>query len=429
MPRPYYRSLIMDLLINSRSWKYRRGELYCEDVPLERIARKAGTPVYVYSRRHLVKSFREITAAWRGRSHLVCFSMKSNSTRAVIRTLVGEGSGVDVVSGGELYRALKAGAPAEKIVFAGVGKTAREIAEGLEAGILFFTVESAEELELISQTASRLGKTARIALRVTPDVDPRTHRYITTGKAENKFGLDRESALDFYRRARQLPGIDPVGIHMHIGSQILDPAPYRQGVKRLLGLVKKLKREGIGLRYLDIGGGMGISYRGEAAPPAAAYASAIRPLLKGLKLTVILEPGRFITGNAGALVVSVIQVKKKARQYFVVVDGAMNDLIRPALYEAWHQIVPVRPGGSKPLSFNVVGPVCETGDTLGAGREFPEPAPGDRLAVLSAGAYGSVMSSNYNSRPRPAEVLVDGDEFRIVKKRETYRDLVRGENP
>ncbi len=417
----------MELLINSPSWEYRNGELYCEDVPLERIARKMGTPVYVYSRRHLVRAYREITAAWRGRSHLVCFSMKSNSSAAVIRTLAGEGSGIDVVSGGELYRALRAGASPEKIVFAGVGKTEREIVEGIEAGILFFTVESLPELELISRTAVRLGKTAPIALRVTPDVDPKTHRYITTGKAENKFGLDREAALDFYRRCRRLPGVEPVGIHMHIGSQILDTKPYREGAKRLVGLLKKLQGEGIRLRYLDIGGGMGISYRGEEPPPASAYAAAVRPLLKGLKLTVILEPGRFITGNAGALLVSVLQVKKKARQYFLIADGAMNDLIRPALYEAWHQIVPVRPSGGKPLRFNVVGPICETGDILGAARTFPEPVPGDRLAVLSAGAYGSVMSSNYNSRPRPSEVLVDGDSFRVVRKRETYRDLVRGE--
>ncbi len=417
----------MDLLINSPSWNYRDGELYCEDVPLERIARRTGTPVYVYSRRHLVEKYREITAAWRGRSHLVCYSMKSNSTGAVVRTLVGEGSGVDVVSGGELYRALRAGAPAEKIVFAGVGKTEKEIVEGLQAGILFFTVESTPELELISRTADRLGKTAPVALRVTPDVDPRTHRYITTGKAENKFGLDREAALEFYRLCRRLPGIDPVGIHMHIGSQILDTAPFREGVKRLVALLKKLKAEGISLRYLDIGGGMGISYRGEEPPPAAAYAAALRPLLKGLRLTVILEPGRFITGNAGALLVSVLQVKQKAKKNFIVADGAMNDLIRPALYGAWHQIVPVRPGGGKTVRFDVVGPVCETGDILGTGRRFPRPEPGDRLAVLSAGGYGSVMSSNYNSRPRPPEVLVDGESFRVVKKRESYRDLVKGE--
>ncbi len=417
----------MDLLINSPSWNYRDGELYCEDVPLERIARRTGTPVYVYSRRHLVEKYREITAAWRGRSHLVCYSMKSNSTGAVVRTLVGEGSGVDVVSGGELYRALRAGAPAEKIVFAGVGKTEKEIVEGLQAGILFFTVESTPELELISRTADRLGKTAPVALRVTPDVDPRTHRYITTGKAENKFGLDREAALEFYRLCRRLPGIDPVGIHMHIGSQILDTAPFREGVKRLVALLKKLKAEGISLRYLDIGGGMGISYRGEEPPPAAAYAAALRPLLKGLRLTVILEPGRFITGNAGALLVSVLQVKQKAKKNFIVADGAMNDLIRPALYGAWHQIVPVRPGGGKTVRFDVVGPVCETGDILGTGRRFPRPEPGDRLAVLSAGGYGSVMSSNYNSRPRPPEVLVDGESFRVVKRRESYRDLVKGE--
>ncbi len=417
----------MKLLINSPSWQYRQGELYCEDVPLEQIAREVGTPVYVYSRHHLVEAYREITAAWRGRSHLICFSMKSNSSAAVVRTLVGEGSGVDVVSGGELYRAQRAGAPAEKIVFAGVGKTEQEITEGIEAGILFFTVESFPELELISRTAQKMGKTAPVALRVTPDVDPKTHRYITTGKAENKFGLDREEAIDFYLRCRQLSGIDPVGIHMHIGSQILQTEPFREGVERLVGLLKKLKAEGISLRYLDIGGGMGISYQGEEPPPAAAYAAALRPLLKDLKLTVVLEPGRFITGNAGALLTSVLQVKKKAKKSFIVADGAMNDLIRPALYSAWHQIVPVRPSEREARRFDVVGPICETGDILGAGRRFPEPALGDRLAVLSAGAYGAVMSSNYNSRPRPPEVLVDGGKFRVVRKRETYRDLVRGE--
>ncbi|MFH1037746.1 MAG: diaminopimelate decarboxylase [PVC group bacterium] len=417
----------MKLEINSNSWHYRDGVLCCEDVPLDLVARKAGTPVYVYSHRHLVDRFREIDSAWGRRRHRVCFSLKSNSSLAVARVLIGEGAGVDVVSGGELSRALRAGASPGTIVFAGVGKTVKEIAAALRAGILFFTVESTPELHLIDRTARKMGRIAPVALRVTPDVDPKTHRYITTGKDENKFGLDREEALDFYRRARELSYVNPVGIHMHIGSQILRTGPYREGVKRLLDLVRKLKKEGIPLRYLDIGGGMGVSYRGEDPPAAAAYAAALAPLLKGIDLVLVLEPGRYITGNAGALLVRVLQVKKKKKKNFIVVDGAMNDLVRPALYGAYHQIVPVRPGKVGHLRADVVGPICETGDLLGEGRLLPEPAAGDFLAVMSAGAYGYVMSSNYNSRPRPAEVMVREGEFGIIRRRETYRDLIRGE--
>ncbi len=417
----------MELKINSDAWNYRDGVLCCEEVPLDLIARKAGTPAYVYSHRHLVDRFREMDTAWGRRRHRVCFSMKSNSSLAVARVLIGEGAGVDVVSGGELYRVLRAGASPGTIVFAGVGKTAREIAAALRAEILFFTVESASELDLIDRTARKMNRIAPVALRVTPDVDPKTHRYITTGKDENKFGLDREAALDFYRRARDLSHVAPVGIQMHIGSQILRTGPYREGVKRLINLVRKLKKEGIPLRYLDIGGGMGVSYRGENPPSAREYAAALAPLLKGLDLTLILEPGRFITGNAGVLLVRVLYVKKKRKKSFIVVDGAMNDLIRPALYGAHHQIVPVRPRAGGDIRADVVGPICETGDLLGEGRLLPEPKEGDFLAVLTAGAYGYVMSSNYNSRPRCAEVMVKDDEFRVIRRRETYRDLIRGE--
>lgn len=417
----------MELTINSNSWNYRDGILYCEDVPLDLIGRKVGTPVYIYSYQHLVDRFEEVERAWSRRRHLVCFSLKSNSNLAVVRTLIGAGAGIDVLSGGELYRALRAGASPSKIVFAGVGKTEREIAEALRAGILFFTVESVPELGVINRVAGGMGKVAPVAFRVTPDVDPKTHKYITTGKADNKFGLDPEVALDCYRQCRELSHVNPVGIHMHIGSQILLTGPYREGVEKLIDLVRRLKEEGISLKYLDIGGGMGVSYRGEEAPSARDYAAALAPLLRGLRLTVILEPGRFLTGNAGVLLVRVIYLKKKARKNFIIVDGAMNDLIRPALYQAHHQIVPVRPGEEKNLRADVVGPVCESGDFLGKSRLMPAPAPGDFLAVMSAGAYGYVMSSNYNSRPRSAEVMIKGDQYRVVRKRETYQDLVRGE--
>jgi len=417
----------MKLEINSKSWNYRDGTLYCEDVPLDLIGREVGTPVYVYSYRHLVDRLNEVKRAWGEKESLVCFSLKSNSSLGVAATLIDEGVGVDVVSGGELFRALKAGASPDTIVYAGVGKTSSEIAEALRAGILFFTVESVPELHLINEIAEEMGETAPVALRVTPDVDPQTHEYITTGKAENKFGLDPEASLDFYRLCRDLPGINPVGIQMHIGSQILLTEPYREGVELLIFMVRKLKEEGIELKYLDIGGGMGVSYQGEDPPAIGDYARTLAPLLKGLPLKIILEPGRFITANSGVLLTQVVYIKKKARRNFIIIDSAMNDLIRPALYQAYHQIVPVSPRDCEEIEADVVGPICETGDLLGSSRQLPEPVAGDYLAIMSAGAYGYVMSSNYNSRPRPAEVMVKGDQYRVIKKRETYIDLIRGE--
>ncbi len=408
-------------------WSFREGRLFCEETPLSAIARRYGTPVYVYSYRYLIQRFREMDRAWRGRKHLVCFSLKSNSSLAVARALISRGAGVDVVSGGELERALRAGVSPEKIVFSGVGKTAPEIKAALTAGILFLTVESFPELRLINAVARDLRQLAPVALRVTPDVDPHTHRYITTGKAENKFGLDLSSTPDFYRQCQRLPNVTAVGIQMHIGSQILKTRPYVEGVKKLVFLIRELRNEGIKLRYLDIGGGMGVSYRGEKAPSPRDYREAISPLLKGLRLTLILEPGRFLTANAGCLLVRVIYLKKKEKKSFVIVDGAMNDLIRPSLYGAYHEIIPVRRKETPTLRADVVGPVCESGDFLGLSRRFPEPAPGDLLAVMSAGAYGYVMSSNYNSRPRAAEVMVSGARFQAVRSRETFRDLVRGE--
>ena len=417
----------MKLEINSDSWNYRDGVLCCEEVPLDLIAEKVGTPVYIYSYQHLIDRFRETKRGWGRRKPLVCFSLKSNSSLGVASALIAEGAGVDVVSGGELFRAIQAGASPDSIVYAGVGKTAREISEALRIGILFFTVESVPELHLINRIAMEMGKIAPVALRVTPDVDPQTHKYITTGKAENKFGLDPEAALDFYRLCRDLPGINPVGIQMHIGSQILLTGPYREGAERLVDMIRILKKEGIHLKYLDIGGGMGVSYKGEVPPAIRDYAEVLEPLLKELRIKIILEPGRFITANAGVLLTKVLYLKTKAKKNFIIIDSAMNDLIRPALYQAYHQIVPVVPRDKREIKADVVGPICETGDLLGASRLIPEPSAGDLMAILSAGAYGYVMSSNYNSRPRPAEVMVKGDGYWVIRKRETYKDLIRGE--
>ncbi|HOO76461.1 MAG TPA: diaminopimelate decarboxylase [bacterium] len=417
----------MNLPVNSDYWSYRGGELYCEDVALSRIAERFGTPTYVYSRGHLEGKFKEVERAWRGRRHLVCFSLKSNSSLAVAAVLARLGAGVDVVSGGELYRALKAGFPAAKTVFAGVGKTSREIREALKAGILFFTVESFSELEEIDGIAGKMGAQAPVAFRVTPDVDPKTHRYITTGKAENKFGFDLEHAREVYLSCRRLGAVKPVGIQMHIGSQIRSAGPYVEAVEKLAALVRGLKREGVGIRYLDIGGGMGISYGGEEVPAMVEYAEALRPVLAGLPVSIVLEPGRYLTGNCGCLLAKVLHLKRKAKKNFAVIDAGMNDLIRPALYNAEHAIVPVSEKTAPAVKVDVVGPICETGDTMGKDRMFPEPAPGDLVAVLSAGAYGFVMASTYNSRPRPAEVMVHGGECELVRRRETYRDLVKGE--
>jgi len=414
------------LNINSPSWTYRDGELCCEGVPLATIAKKFGTPTYVYSRAHLEWAFTAAERAWK-RKHLICFSLKSNSNRAVAAVLARLGAGADVVSGGELFRAGEAGIPADRIVFAGVGKTDREIREALRAGILFFTVESIPETERIDRQAAQLGVKAPIALRVTPDVDPKTHRYITTSKPENKFGLDLEEAAQFYENCRNYPNVKPVGIQMHIGSQILSTRPYLEAVAKLVKLVDELAADGVRLEYFDIGGGMGIRYRDETPATAADFAREISRILGRRRLTVILEPGRSICGNAGCLLARTIYFKHKQKRDFLILDAGMNDLIRPSLYGAHHEIVPVIPRNTPTIRAEVVGPICETGDILGSRRRFPRPRQGDLFAVLSAGAYGFTMSSTYNSRPRSAEVMVDGTRCELIRRRETYRDLVRGE--
>ncbi|MCX6349155.1 MAG: diaminopimelate decarboxylase [Candidatus Aureabacteria bacterium] len=331
----------MTLFPDSGEWSYRSGRLFCEDVELKTIAKAAATPVYVYSHAHLLERFEKMKKAWGRRRHLICFSVKSNPNLAVIRTLASQGAGMDVVSAGELFLALQAGVSPDRIVFAGVGKTREEIRRALLAGILFFTVESFPELYLINAVAREVDRIASIALRVTPGIAAGAHRYITTGLDENKFGIDADAALEFFRQCENLPQVKAVGIHMHLGSQILTVRPYVEGVKKLLGIMNALEGKGVSLSYLDLGGGMGVSYRGEVPPAPAAYAAAIAPLLKDVKATLVLEPGRYFTGNMGCLVVRVTYLKKKARKNFVIVDGGMNDLIRPALYGAYHQVLPL----------------------------------------------------------------------------------------
>jgi len=408
---------------------YRDGEFCCEEVPLARLAETHGTPLYVYSQAALVHQYRAFDAAFRNVPHLVCFSMKSNDHLAILRLLTREGAGFDVVSGGELWKALRAGADARKIVFSGVGKTEAEIEYALASGILMLNVESPEELEAVDRVAGRLGVRAPVALRVNPDVDPKTHPYISTGLKKSKFGIDIGEAVGHYRRARDRDHLQVIGVDCHIGSQLTETSPFVDALARVRHLIGRLAAEGLadGLRYLDFGGGLGITYRDETPPEPAAYAAALAGGLNALPLTLVLEPGRAIVGNAGVLLTRVLYRKDTPEKRFVIVDGAMNDLIRPALYGSYQALRPVRPRGASTIVADVVGPVCESGDFLARDRELEEPRPGDLLAVMSAGAYGYVMASNYNARPRPAAVLVDGAKDHIIRDRERLEDLVRGE--
>lgn len=406
---------------------YRNGQLCAEEVPVEDLAARYGTPLYVYSRGHLQAQFRALTAAMAPVKPLICYAVKSNTNAAVIATLAAEGAGADVVSGGELMRARRAGVPADKIVFAGVGKTEAEIERALREGILYFTVESEPELERISACAKRLGATGRIAIRVNPDVDPRTHKYTSTGKKENKFGVDLERAHAAYALAARLPNLEITSLHMHLGSPIMTSDPYAEALAKVAPLCGELKQRFPTFRHIDIGGGLGIPYKPhDRAFDLEAFAAAVIPPLQKLSLTVSMEPGRFLTGNAGILVTRVEYVKDNPFKKFIVIDAAMNDLIRPALYEAYHAIQPVRET-KETVHGDVVGPVCESGDFLAQNRELPAAKPGDLLAVMSAGSYGFAMSSTYNSRPRAAEVMVSGARHELVRERETYEDLVRGE--
>ncbi len=405
-----------------------KGELCCERVPLTRIAKAVGTPVYIYSYKTMVDHLRKLQQAFRAWRPLICFSVKANGNLAILRLLVKQGAGLDIVSGGELFKARQAGCPASRIVFASVGKTAEEIRQALRAGIFCFNVESAPELEAIDREARRLKMTARVALRINPDVEAHTHRYITTGKAETKFGIDPASAIELFRRHGRYAGVRMIGIHLHIGSQITNAAPFMQAIRRGGEVIARGRRLGVPLEWLNLGGGLGIIYKDERPQTPQAFARAITPLLRSLRVRLILEPGRFIVGNAGCLVTEVLYVKRSRGKQFAVVDAGMNDLIRPALYGAYHEVMPVRmPPASRngAGAYDVVGPICESADVFARNRRLGAIVSGHLLAVMGAGAYGSTMSSNYNGRLRPAEVLVRGAKFAVIRRRETLRDLIR----
>ncbi len=413
------------------AFTYQDRELHCEGTPLEAIAAEVGTPTYVYSSGAMLSAYEAYDRALAGLPHLVCYAVKANMNLAVLALLARAGAGADILSGGELYRALRAGFEPQRIVFAGVGKTREEIREGLKADVLCFNVESTAELALIDEVAREEGTRARIALRINPDIDPETHPYISTGLKTVKFGIPHRDAREVYRRAAGLPGIEVVGIHMHIGSQLTKTSPIADALARVAELIEGVRQDGITLRYLDVGGGLGIRYREESPPNPTEYVRALKPALAELRLTVLLEPGRSIVGNAGALLTRVLYRKASESRRFVIVDAAMNDLIRPALYNAHHEIRPVveADGSVAPEVVDVVGPVCESSDFLAKERELPPVPEGALLAVLSAGAYGFAMASNYNARPRAAEVLVHGDLFQVVRRRESYEDLIAGETP
>ncbi|MEW6136761.1 MAG: diaminopimelate decarboxylase [Thermodesulfobacteriota bacterium] len=411
---------------------YIDNELFCENVAIRAICEDLGTPVYVYSRSTLERHFQVFREPFLSTKHLVCFSMKACSNVAILRIFANLGGGVDIVSGGELFRALRAGVDPSRIVYSGVGKKAAEMMEALEADILMFNVESEQELLELNRTALEAGKKARIAFRVNPDVDPLTHPYISTGMKKNKFGIQVDQAFNLYRVAKTLQGVEPVGVDCHIGSQLTELSPFTAAVNKLKELIYRLRSEDIDVKYLDVGGGLGIPYDQEEPPVPAEYGAAILDMIRDLDITLLLEPGRVLTGNAGVLVTRVLYQKQGAAKNFVIVDAAMNDLLRPSLYQAhhaiWKVVKPSGPHGSvNKIVADVVGPICESGDFLAQSREIDEVSQGDLLAVMSAGAYGFSMSSNYNSRPRVAEVVVDGTHYHVVRDRETYADLIRGE--
>ncbi len=406
---------------------YKNGDLYCEEVSIAAIADRVGTPFYLYSYRTLERHFKAFDSAFEKVRHLVCYSVKANSNVALLRVFVNLGAGLDVVSGGELFRALKSGVDPKKVVFSGVGKTEEEIEYALNSGILMFNVESSQELASIDATAGRMGIRAPVAIRVNPDIDPKTHPYVSTGLKENKFGIDFNLALKEYTFARELPNLEIVGVDCHIGSQLIELQPFVEALRRLRELVRALGENGIGIQYLDLGGGLGITYKDEVPPHPTEYAEAIVEEVSDLDYTLIFEPGRVIVGNAGILVSRVLYTKETGEKNFVIIDAGMNDLIRPSLYGSFQGILPVTKGGKEEIVADVVGPICESGDFMARNRRMPRFKPGDLVAVMSAGAYGFSMSSNYNSRPRVCEVLARGDEFHLIREREGYDDLIRGE--
>ncbi len=406
---------------------YKNDELFCEEVPVTTIAEVVGTPFYLYAHATLTQHFHAFDDAFEGTRHLTCFSMKSNSNMAVLKLFAGMGGGVDIVSGGELFRALKAGVNPKKIVYSGVGKKDEDLRSALSSDILMFNVESSQELMRLNDIAGEMDKKAGIAIRVNPDVDPQTHPYISTGLRENKFGIDIREAPEQYTLAAGLKHIEVVGVSCHIGSQVIQVEPFVDALARLMNLVTDLEKAGLPLTFLDLGGGLGITYDHEEPPHPKVYAAAIKRTVSSADLTLIFEPGRVIVGNAGILVTKVLYTKSTKEKNFIVVDAAMNDLMRPSLYNSFHAVQPVLAKKREKKKADIVGPICESGDFLAKEREVEAFRPGDLLAVMSAGAYGFSMSSTYNSRPRVAEVMVRGERFSIIRERETYEDLVRGE--
>jgi diaminopimelate decarboxylase len=406
---------------------YQNGELYCENLPVRTIAESVGTPFYLYSHATLSHHLRTFDEAFQGFPHIICFAVKANANLAILRLFAQMGAGADIVSGGELFRALKAGVDPKKIVYSGVGKSFKEIRQALKAGILMFNIESSQELGEISRLASRMKVEAPVALRINPDIDPQTHPYISTGLKKNKFGINIDRALLDYERAQKLPHVEVVGVACHIGSQITELSPFLEAVQRLRELVEELARRGIHIRYLDLGGGLGITYDQETPPHPRDYGQALIKELEGLEVTLILEPGRVLVGNAGILVTRVYYTKDSEAKHFIVVDAGMNDLARPSLYGSFHALWPVVEAPRREVTASLVGPICESGDFLAKDRPMPDFQPGELVAVMSAGAYGFSMSSNYNARPRVAEILVKDEAFYVIRKRETYAQLIRGE--
>lgn len=409
-------------------FEYQKGELYCEDVPLKEIVKAVGTPLYIYSHKTFKRHFEVFDGAFREVPHVACYSCKANANGALLRIINKLGGGADIVSGGELYKALRAGIPSNKIVFSGVGKSEEELRAAIKADILMINIESEGELALLKKLSKSMKKKVPVSIRVNPQIDPKTHPYITTGLKKNKFGVLWADAQKLYREIAKEKYLLPVGISSHIGSQILELGPFIEAVQSLKSMVRELQAEGMALSMIDIGGGLGITYKDELPPNPEEYAKVITDELKGMGLTLILEPGRVLVGNSGIFVAKVLYVKKVPEKTFYIVDGAMNDLVRPSLYNAYHNIKPVNEGLGASAKVDIVGPICESGDFLAKDREMPELNQGDLIAIFGAGAYGYSMSSNYNARRRAAEVLVKDNEFFIVRKRETFGDLVKGES-
>jgi diaminopimelate decarboxylase len=408
-------------------FQYKDGDLHCEEIPIAAIADSVGTPFYLYSHKTLVRHFKAFDSPFEKVRHLVCYSVKANSNLALLRIFVNLGAGLDVVSGGELFRALKSGVDPKKVVFSGVGKTREEIEYGLNSGILMFNAESSQELALIDEIAGRLGTKAPVAIRINPDIDPKTHPYIATGLRENKFGIDFNLSMKEYIFANGLPHIEIIGVDCHIGSQLIELQPFVEALRKVKELIHALDQRGVEIQYLDLGGGLGITYKDEVPPHPTEYAKAIVEEASDLDYTLILEPGRVIVGNAGILVSRVLYTKETGQKNFVIIDAGMNDLIRPSLYGSFQGILPVTKRDGEEIVADVVGPICESGDFIAKNRRMPKFNPGELVAVMSAGAYGFSMSSNYNARPRVCEVLARGNRFHLIRERENLEDLIRGE--